>query len=381
MKIVHIKTRFLNAGAEENTLYSCNWSVAHGDEVYLLIGPSADEEILARVDPRVKIITIPTMVNPIAPLDDFRAFLDIVKVLKEIRPDIVHTHTSKAGIVGRAAARMVGVKGIIHGVHIAPFLNVGLMPRIIYLTAERLVAGSTDAFISVSRGMRDAFLEERLGPPDRHYVIYSGMDLDEFRSPKPIEDWRDLLDCAEGEAKPPVIVMLAALERRKRHVELIRAFERVLRVVPEARLVLAGEGGNRSAVEAAVAASSNPARIRLLGFNSNPGGLIALADIAVHCAAREGLPRVVVQYAAAGVPVVMTNLPGIGEVVTDGVTGFVVGENDFDGLGDALVRLLTDSALLAKVREGSRALDVSAWGIESMCRSNQVVYDTVMAQP
>ncbi len=150
--------------------------------------------------------------------------------------------------------------------------------------------------------------------------------------------------------------------------------------MPDARLVLGGEGGHRRSIEAAIAACSNPSRIRLLGFNSNPGGLIALADVAVHCAAREGLPRVVVQYAAAGVPVVMTNLPGIGEVVTDGTTGFVVGENDFNGLGEALVRLLTDGALLAKVREGSRALDISAWGIEAMCRSNQIVYDTVMAR-
>jgi glycosyltransferase involved in cell wall biosynthesis len=379
MRVVHFKTRFLNAGADENTLYSCNWSVAHGDEVFLLIGPSADTEILGRLDPRVKVVTIPTMVNPISPFSDLRALLDSIRALRDLKPDLVHTHTSKAGIVGRAAARLTGVPAIVHGVHIAPFLNVNGFEKFVYLTLEKLAAGWTDAFIDVSRGMRDAFLKEKLGTLENHFVIHSGMDIDEFRKPTPVDDWRGLLGCNAWEQKPPVILMLAAFEKRKRHVELIRAFDEVLRRIPEARLVLAGDGTERATIETAIKRSVNPERIRLIGFHANPGGLIALADLCVHCSTREGLPRVIVQYMAGGKPVVMTDLPGIDEVVHGGNNGFLVSENDFSSLAERIVSCLSDAELLARLQLGAASTDVNAWSIEAMCKSNQLVYDGLYA--
>lgn len=378
IKIAHIKTRFLNAGADENTLYSCNWSAARGDEVHLLIGPSADAEIRARLDPRVKIDIIPDLVNPVSPVRDAKALFQLFGRLRRLNPDIVHTHTSKAGILGRAAAHLSGVKGIVHGVHIAPFVNVGRKERFIYLNAERLAARWTDAFIDVSRGMRDAFLGERLGRPENHFVAYSGMDLSDFRRPTPIENWRELIG-STGNAKPPVVLMLAAFEPRKRHVKLIEAFERVLQTIPDARLVLAGDGVDRPAVEAARDRSSKPENIRLLGYHSNPAGLIQLADLCVHCSTREGLPRVIVQYFAAGVPVVMTDLPGIDEVVRNGGNGIVVGPDDFAGLAEAMTGLLTDRQRLDEMTNAARDTDVSAWDVDLMCGNNQMVYDWVLS--
>lgn len=378
IRIAHIKTRFLNAGADENTLYSCNWSAERGDDVHLLTGPSIDAEIRARLDPRVTVDTVPDLQNPLSPLRDSRAFLQILAHLRRLKPDIVHTHTSKAGILGRAAARLNGVKGIVHGVHIAPFLNVGPRERFIYLNAERLAARWTDAFIDVSRGMRDAFVNEKLGRPENHLVAYSGMNLDSFRHPEEIEDWRALLGCGAQDPKPPVVLMLAAFEPRKRHVELIGAFDRVLEAVPDARLVLAGDGVERPAVEAARDRSSRPGNIRLLGFNPNPGGLIQLADLCVHCSTREGLPRVVVQYFAGGVPVVMTDLPGIDEVVQNGGNGIVVGPDDFAGLAEAMTRMLTDRQLLIEMTRAALDTDVSAWDVDLMCEDNQMVYDWVL---
>lgn len=378
IRIVHIITRFINAGADENTLYSCNWSAANGDEVYLLTGPSTDAEILSRLDPRVQVDTVPDLVRPVSPLRDIRAFIQILARLRRINPDIVHTHTSKAGILGRGAAHLSGVKGVVHGVHIAPFLSVGVRRRFIYLNAERLAARWTDAFIDVSRGMRDAFVNEKLGRPENHFVAYSGMNLDDFRHPVQIENWRTLLGCAPEAPKPPVVLMLAALEQRKRHVALIEAFERVLETVPDARLVLAGEGIERAAVEAARHRSSKPENIRLLGYNANPAGLIHLADLCVHCSTREGLPRVVVQYLAAGVPVVLTDLPGIDEVVENNRNGIIVGREDFEGLARAVARMLTDRPMLDEMTSAARSTDVSAWDVSRMCQVNHAVYDMVL---
>lgn len=345
----------------------------------LIHGASGDERMFAKLDPRVKRIVVENLVAEISPIKDLLAFREIAAILKRIRPDIVHTHTSKAGFLGRAAARFVGIRGVVHGVHIAPFLNVGTVQRMIYLAAEKAAARWTHAFISVSRGMQDAFLTEGLGKPADHHVIYSGMDLEAFRRPKPADDWPDLLGVPAHEPKPPVILMLAAFESRKRHAELIKAFDTVLAAVPEARLLLGGDGIGRAAVEAARAASSNPDRIRLAGFYPNPGGLIDLADLCVHCSTREGLPRVVVQYIAAGVPVVMTRLPGIEEIIHDGDNGMVFEEDDFTGLADAMTRLLTDRAMLERMTAAAAATDVSAWDVNRMCRDNHQIYDAVLA--
>lgn len=378
LKIAHIITRFLNAGADENTLYSCNWSAEHGDQVFLLIGKKHNKEIIKRLDPRVVLIIIPDLIRSLSLVKDIRALSQTIKALQEIKPDIVHTHTSKAGIVGRIAAKAVKVEAIVHGVHIAPFINVGRLQRFIFINAERLVTRWTDAFIHVSQGMHDAFSDENLGHPEKHYIVHSGMNVDDFRSPKKKEDWRDFVDCRADGTKPPIILMLAGLEKRKRHVELIKSFDAVLRADKTVQLVFAGDGIYRNTIEAAVARSFAPERIKLIGFHPNPAGLIGLADFCIHCSTREGLPRVIVQYIAAGVPVVMTNLPGIDEVIVDECNGVIVKENDFDALSQNTIELLQNSEKLNFLRQNAKSTDVSAWEIDNMCIKNQQIYNALL---
>ena len=375
--VVHIITRFINGGADENTLEACNWSAQRGDLVYLFIGRAFDQAIVDKLDDRVRVVMIPDLVNPISPLKDLKAFLQIRNALVSVRPDIVHTHTSKAGILGRAAAHSTGVPGIIHGIHIAPFQNVGLLKRHLYLALEKLAARWTDAFISVSEGMRRAYLNEGIGAPERHSVIHSGMKLSKYRASAP-NDWHSLLGRSVDSQKPKIVLMLAGLERRKRHAELIDAFVRVFAVVPDAILVLAGGGRDREIVEQRVKASPFRDRICLLGHVEDPGSLIALADIAVHCAVREGLPRVMVQYLAGGLPVVMTQLPGVGSLIVDGVNGRVVDQDNFDELSSAIVETLIDAEKLEALRRGARRKDVSSWDVSNTGRKQQSVYDDVL---
>ncbi|TIT46771.1 MAG: glycosyltransferase family 4 protein, partial [Mesorhizobium sp.] len=137
---------------------------------------------------------------------------------------IVHTHQSKAGIVGRLAAREANIPCIIHGVHILPFVHVGNAQRLMYLAAERLAAKCTQAFIDVSQAMRDICIANHLGSADQHHVVHSGFDLKRFANAQWPQQSHLLLGTAVGEPKPPVILMLAALEPRKRHIEFIEAF-------------------------------------------------------------------------------------------------------------------------------------------------------------
>ena len=380
MKIVHVITRLLNGGADENTLASCNGSAANGDEVHLVVGQVVQDEIRAKLDPRVRFHSVKSMIHPISPLKDAQAFLALLSYFRRTRPDIVHTHTSKAGILGRAAAKLAGVRGIVHGVHIAPFLNVGARQRAVYLAAEKLAARWTHAFIDVSQGMRDAYIGEGIGSAEDHTIIYSGMDLERFQAQKQPDDIAAVLGTTADQPKPPVIVMLAALESRKRHLELFSVADDLLDAVPDARLVLGGGGQDFERIEAARLKLRNADRVRLLGFYPDPAGLIALADVCILCSTREGLPRVVVQYVAGGKPVVICRLPGIEEVISHGHNGIIVGEDDFAGLASSTAALLRDPGQLAAMTAAARDTDVSRWDVRRMWRDNEKVYRRVLGQ-
>jgi glycosyltransferase involved in cell wall biosynthesis len=382
VRIAHITTRLINGGADENTVACANWSAEAGNDVVLIHGRDSSPEIYAKVSPRVRVRGVPQLVRDISPLKDAAALAALKRLLDKLKPDVVHTHTSKAGILGRAAAKLAGVPARVHGVHIAPFVGTGPVPRAIYLGAERLAARWTNAFIDVSAGMRDTFLDAGIGRAANHYVVYSGMDLSAFTAPTPVDDWRALLGLTSREPKPPVVLMLATFELRKRHAELIRAFDAVLETQPDVRLVLAGGGDPHApAIEAAVAASRSPNNIRRLGFYPNPGGLIALADVGVLCSLREGLPRVAVQYIAGGLPVVTSDLPGIGEIVTDGVNGIVTDADDVGEIGRTIADLLRNPAQLGRLKRGAKESDVSAWGVQKMGKDNQAIYDGLLAGP
>ena len=374
MHVVHVITRLLRAGSEENVIATCLGQAAKGHKVTLVYGEEHDAGHEARLKGHIVMKRLDSLVHPVTPRADIRATREMARLFREIRPDIVHTHQSKAGVVGRAAARLAGVPHIVHGVHIAPFVNVGRAQRLAYIAAERVMARFTHAFISVSGGMRDAYLEAGIGAQKDHHVVYSGMPLDAFIGATPPEDWRKLAGVEEDTPKPPILLMLAALETRKRHRELIEAFGPVVERFPEVRLLCAGEGPAREEVEAAIAAAGLEKNVRLLGFHSEPGRLVALADLCLLTSMREGLPRVVVQYMAGGKPAIVTRIPGIEEIMTDGHSGLVTDPEDLSDTARAILDVLSDNALRVHLAAGAAETDVTPWQPHSLVEGTEEVY-------
>jgi len=248
----------------------------------------------------------------------------------------------------------------------------------VYLSAERAMAGLTHAYINVSEGTRQSCLDHAVGRPDQHFVAHSGMDLARFRdAPWPAE-WRSLAGTAPASSKPPFVLMLAALEKRKRHLEFLDAFTRVIDRIPDVRLLLAGEGPMRAEVEARVASEDLRRNVVMLGFHSRPEQLISLADLTVLTSMREGLPRVIVQSLAGGKPVVTSELPGIRELVREGVNGLVTPADDLRVTADAIAGLLSDPERLAELQRGAVGTDVSGWGVDSMCTKIAGIYDRML---
>lgn len=381
MRIVHVLTRFLRAGSEENTALTCNAQAAAGDAVWVVYGRECDPVALALLDPRVRQICVPSLVAQAHAVLDVTALVALTRLFRELEADVVHTHQSKAGAIGRLAARLAGVRHIVHGVHILPFMSLKGLEAATYRWIEKLAGGFTDAFIHVSPVLHDACLDAGVGRADRHFVAPSGMDIAAFRQAGMPEDAEALSAPLPGrDARPMLVLMVASLERRKRHAPFLDVFRTVVDRNPDVRLLLAGAGEEDAALRERVEALDLGHHVRLLGLRSDVPALIRLADVGVLASAHEGLPRSVIQYALGGLPIVAPALPGVDAIVQDGRNGFVAPLDDLGGMVEPLVRLLTDGRLRQRMSAASAALDLSDWAGERMCARIETVYQLIGAR-
>lgn len=379
MRVAHVITRFVRGGADENTLLSCNAQAAGGAEVHLIYGREFSEALIQRLHPQVRRHCVETLVRPIDPLNDVRAFLELRDIFRRTSPDVVHTHTSKAGVLGRMAAIANRCPAVIHGVHILPFVNVSPLQRAIYLGLEKALAPATHAFVNVSEGMRDLGVANGVGREDRHFVVPSGMPVALFQSAKPFSDVELAERISSGAVGAPLLVFVAALEARKRQYEFFEVFRRVRQQAVNARLVLLGEGVDERRLRQRADALGLSDAVDFIGYTSEVERWIASAAVCVFASEREGLPRAVIQYAIGGRPVVSTDLPGIEAVVKQGKSGFLVPVNDLLAMVDPIVRLIDDRRLANEMADYARSLDLSAWDEAAMARSLMGIYTDVLA--
>ncbi|PTQ13136.1 glycosyltransferase family 1 protein [Sphingomonas oleivorans] len=377
LTIVHVITRLLRAGAEENTWSSCVHQARSGHRVHLFYGAESNPDYYERQGTDVRLQLIPSLVRPIHPLKDVQAYGELRKAFAALRPDIVHTHTSKAGIVGRQAARAVKVPHIVHGVHMLPFSNVGAVERFVYLAAEHAVAPGTDLFVHVSHGTKQAYETASIGRKVPHRVVRSGMEIGKFRDAPWPDDWRDMLRIGPDEEKPSVILMLAALEPRKRHIDFLEGFAAATRPGEPIRLIFAGDGPDREAVHQKVADLGLADRVVLLGYYPTPERVVALSDIGVLASLREGLPRVVVQYLGGGKPAVVSPVEAIEEIVQHGVNGRIVPSPDAAEVARVAVDLIRDRSELARLSAGAAVSPVDEWSFPAMFAALDASYESL----
>lgn len=380
MKIVHVITRFIRGGADENTLLTCNGQAALGHDVTLILGAEHHPEMVRKLAPQVRRIPLNNLVRPIQPVHDLLCLMELVSILRRIKPDVLHTHESKAGIVGRFAGALAGVPVIIHGVHILAFNEASPAAALLYKMIERAAAPLTDGFISVSPAMRDAALAAGLGRPDKHHVVESGMELDKFTCAAPA-DWRQMPElaalAASGPRTPIFLLITGTFEARKRIEDfIVKVFADLAADNPALILLVAGDGRERDRIEAAIDRLGLRDRVMLLGHRGDFPNVIALADICVHAAMREGLPRVVVQYAAAGKVIVTTDLPGIDMMVAPGENGYITPLADVALMQEPLRKVLADlPGFEDRARNLAHKRDFSKWDHRTMVRAIDKIYE------
>lgn len=376
--VVHVITRLIEAGSEENTVATCLYQARCGWRVTLVHGRDYHPSWYRHIDNQIEVVRLDALVHPIQPFRDLAAVVALCRLFRATRPSIVHTHQSKAGIIGRLAAAVARVPAVVHSVHIAPFVNVSGYRRHFYLAAEKLCARMTDLFIPVSIGMRDAYLSEGIGRADMYDVVYSGMPLERFASCAAPSKWRERIGGWPGEERPKIVLMLAAFEPRKRHREFLHAVAPGLRRRPDICLVLAGEGSQRQQCEHDARQLEIASQIRFLGHDPAPQELIALSDLCLLTSRREGLPRAVVQYIAGGKPVLLCPLPGIEELVRCGENGVISGSSDMEATVAEMFSLLDDDRRLAVLTAGACATDVSRWSEATMGQRTEAAYQHLL---
>jgi len=380
-KVVHVITRLDLGGAQHNTLYTWSHLDAARYDVLLVAGvggPLEDRAIDVRArDEKRRLRWLPSLVREVSPGHDFLALLQLWNLFLAEKPDVVHTHSSKAGILGRLAAKLAGVPVIVHTYHGFGFNDYQphLVKRL-YVALERLCCRFTHAIVFVSKANEDYARRHGLGDPARYHLIRSGVALAGY--PARVENkGRRKAELGFGLHKP-LVLSIGNLKPQKNPADFIAMAQRVSARLPETEFLFVGDGPLRQRLEFQVIAHGLSNRVKLPGWRHDTAELLALADVFVMTSLWEGLPRALVEALKSGVPAVCYAADGVVDVLQDGVNGFVVAPRDVNALSERVCALLQDDSLRREMGRRAAASIGPEFDIDVMVRAQERLYDALL---
>ena len=383
IRVVQIITKLELGGAQQLCLELCRRLDRRRFEAVLVSGAEGELVAEARRLPDVRFEVVGPLVREVSPVADAAALAALVRLLGRERrtaegPLVVHTHSSKAGALGRLAARLAGVRHVVHTIHGYAFH--AWQPKVVrrlYQTIERVASRFADALVAVAEENRRTGIALGLFPPERCEVIAGGIDVAAFRRPP---EARERARAALGlPADSGVVGMVACLKPQKAPEDFVAMAARVRAAVPGTRFLIAGDGERRAAVEAAARAAGLDGDLRLLGWRRDVPDILAALDVLVLTSRWEGLPLVFPQAMAAGRPVVATNVNGAPEAVREGVTGYLVPPGDVEALADRVIDLLRNPDRRRAMGEAARSA-AAAFDVDAMTRRYEALYERLVAR-
>lgn len=382
MRVAHVITRLIVGGAQENTIASVlGLRKKPGLEVSLISGPTAGPE--GSLEPRVTQIPglltiVPELIRPVSPWHDWLALRKLTRLLRSQRPDIVHTHSGKAGVLGRLAAHAAGVPIIVHTIHgpsFGPFQ--GALANTAFRAAERRAGRVTTHFVSVANAMTEQYLAAGIGRPEQYTRIFSGFDLEPFLNAKNDPALRVQLGIGPEDF---VIGKVARMFEHKGHLDLVFAAEGVIERFPRAKFLLVGDGAYRANLEKLVQEGPSAKWLRgrvvftgLVRPDEVPD-YIGIMDTVAHLSVREGLARVLPQALAAGKPIVAYDCDGAREVCLDNETGFLVPPGNIEMVSNRLGELITKPELRERFGTCGRELVKDWFPVQRMVDELHAMY-------
>ncbi len=385
MRVMHIITRMIIGGAQENTLYNClDLMSLFDDQVVLVTGPEQGPEGGLLNEGRaggLAIETLDPLRRNIHPVYDWRAYHGLRSLIRDFKPDVVHTHSAKGGLLGRAAAWSLKVPVVVHTVHGAPFHPYqSKLARRFFVACETWAAKRCHHMICVADAMTELMTSAGVAPASKFTTIYSGMKVEPFQAAR---DHRASARAELGiEDDEIVFGKIARLFPLKGHEYLIEASRKLLDRHPRSRILLVGDGILRAQWEERVAQLGMRDRFIFAGLvqpERIPYYLGAM-DVLVHTSLREGLARTLPQALIAGLPVISYDIDGAREVVLKNETGFLIPPQAIDPLADAMIQLAMDGSLRQRLgAEGARRF-TDTFRHETMTKKIRDVYLQLMPQ-
>jgi glycosyltransferase involved in cell wall biosynthesis len=382
VRVSHVITRLILGGAQENTLSSVlGLQRRPGFEVRLISGPTTGSEgSLESVAREAGVLTVvPELIRAVRPWTDWMAYRALTRMFRADRPDVVHTHSGKAGILGRLAARKARVPLIIHSIHgpsFGPFQ--GRAANAVFTAAERHAGRVTDHFVVVADAMKRQYLAAGIGREEQYTRILSGFNLQPFVQARREPELGRQLGIEPGDF---VVGKIARLFELKGHDDLFDAAPELIRSIPNIRFLLVGDGPWRARLEERARHTGHPERFIFAGLIP-PGEVcryVAWMDALVHLSNREGLPRALPQALANGKPVVAFDCDGAGEVCRTGETGFLVRHGDQPGLVKAIAALAKDPNLRQRLGASGQAWVTERFTIERLVEDQVQLYTRLAA--
>jgi glycosyltransferase involved in cell wall biosynthesis len=387
MRIAHLITRMIVGGAQENTLFNCEDLIRlHGDQVLLVTGPAIGPEgdLLQQgrggPDQRTDVPTriVPSLRRAIDPWRDSTCYAALQRVIREFQPDVVHTHSAKAGFLGRLAAWKLRVPAVVHTVHGAPFHPYqSAAARSLFRWCERYAARRCHALISVADAMTDLMVQAHVAPREKFTTIYSGMDVEPFlKADEQRQQMRRELSFAPEHV---VIGKIARLFHLKGHADVIRAAAEVVKAHPNVRFLLIGDGLLREQLQTQIDAAGLHDHFRFAGLvpPSDIPRYIGAMDLLVHASLREGLARALPQALIAGKPVISYDVDGACEVTIAGQTGYLVPPK-WDNLVQPMIDLAGDAAQRQRLGVEGRRRFTDQFRHEYMTQRIRELYERVL---
>ncbi len=372
-RILHLITRLELGGAQQNTLFCVERHDRERFEVGLMAGAGGmlDEEAKKIPDAAVRIV--PWLRHPVSPFRDFAALLRLRSHFKSSKIDLVHTHSSKAGILGRLAAALAGVPVILHTAHGWSFNDTQpAWQRRLYIALEKLAARFCRRLIVVSACDREKGLLLGVGRPEQYELLHSGIDAEIFRTP--VNSRESVREALGFEPHHKVVGTIACLKPQKAPLDFVRAAAAAHAEDDSFRFFIAGDGELRPDLEALLAELGLQDVVQLLGWRRDVSDLLHAMDLFLLPSLFEGLPRSVLQAMAAGVPVVATAVDGTPEVIEDGVTGLLIPPGRPDVAARRAIEMLADDDLRGRCVTQARRRLSREFDIHQMVRDLDRLY-------
>jgi glycosyltransferase involved in cell wall biosynthesis len=389
-KVVHIITRLDRGGSAQNTLLAAighdrtrfepmvvagragRWNDQGGDE--------ATDECCRRLESAgIRCLLIATLTREIHPGKDLATLRTLVSLLRRERPAIVHTHTSKAGVLGRLAAWIAGVPVIIHTPHGHVFYgHFNRLTSWLFLQIERALAGITTHMIALTETERDEHLARRVGRPDRFSAVPSGIDLDRFRSVAGLFGRRPPeLGC------PPDAIVAGSvgwLTEVKGHRFLIEALARLKPSHPRLHVLIVGSGALRDAYAALAKRLGVAEAVHLVGERQDVPDCLAAMDLFILPSLNEGMGRALVEAMTAGRPVIATRVGGVPAIVEDRRTGLLLPPGDVSALAEGIDELLRLPDFAKALGNAASESIGARFGVRAMVRAVEDVYEQALRE-